>query len=263
MQHIRQLAAVTTAFTMADMIDASESRKSPEFATTRWSVVHAAGQQPSRESREALTALCQSYWYPLYAFVRRRVSDAHEAQDLTQAFFAELLEKNFVASATPQRGRFRAYLLTALKHFLSKQWDHQKAAKRGGGQSPLSLDFQAGDSRISLEPATALTPEQEYDRQWAMTLLHHTLERLEAEYDQTDKKSLFQGLKGFIIGDHPGATYRDVAAELEISEGAAKMAAHRMRLRYRELLRQEILQTVSGPEDIDAEIQELFSVLSR
>jgi RNA polymerase sigma-70 factor (ECF subfamily) len=246
---------------MAD--EHSPIRRSPEFVTTRWSMVHAAGQQSTVESREALTTLCQAYWYPLYAFARRRVSDAAEAQDLTQAFFAELLEKNYVGSATPERGRFRAYLLTALKHFLSKEWEKARAQKRGGGIAPLSLDFKDGDSRYGIQPAAGLTPEQMYDRQWALTLLDRTMQELADEYSTPQRSEQFRLLKGFIIGEESDTTYRDIAKQLDMTEGAAKMAAHRIRRRYRELLRREILQTVDSPDEVDDEIRNLFATLSQ
>lgn len=231
------------------------------FATTHWTVVIAAGRRSSPDSRQALEALCSAYWYPLYAYVRRRVPDAAEAQDLTQAFFAELLEKNYVGTATPERGRFRAYLLTALKHFLSKEWHKAKAKKRGGGRTPLPLDFQSADSRLSIEPASGLTAEQLYERQWAVTLLDQTMERLQGEFVRAGKANQFEQLKEFIIGAHAGVTFANIAAKLGTTEAAAKMAASRMRRRYRELLREEIAQTVSGPEEIDDEIRNLFAAL--
>jgi RNA polymerase sigma-70 factor (ECF subfamily) len=232
-----------------------------QFATTHWSLVLTAGQRPSPDSRRALESLCEAYWYPLYAYVRRRVSDINEAQDLTQAFFAELLEKNYVGSATPERGRFRAFLLTALKHFLSKQWDKARAQKRGGGRAPISLDFKAGDSRYRIETCGGLTAEQLYDRQWALTLLGQIMERLENEFVQSGNAKQFRHLIGFIIGEHSGTTYCDVAAKLNMTEAAAKMTAHRMRRRYRHLLREEIAQTVAGPDDVDDEIRNLFATL--
>jgi len=231
------------------------------FANTRWSIVEKAGHPSSAESRHALELLCESYWYPLYVYVRRRVSDRGEAEDLTQAFFTELIEKNYVAAATPERGRFRAFLLTAFKHFLSKQWEKARAQKRGGGRPPIPLDFESADSRFTIEPALNLTAEQIYERQWAVTLLDQTINRLEQEFAQANKTDHFGKLKGFIIGDHAGSTYADVAAELKISVAAAKMAASRMRRRYRELIRDEIAQTVADPGEIDDEIQKLFAAL--
>jgi RNA polymerase sigma-70 factor (ECF subfamily) len=208
-----------------------------------------------------LESLCETYWYPLYAYVRRRVPDVNEAQDLTQAFFAELLEKNYVGSATPDRGRFRAFLLTAFKHFLSKGWKKAKAQKRGGGRAPIPLDFESADSSIRIEPASGLTAEQFYDQQWAIALLGLIMEQLEAEFEQSGKTNLFEELKGFIIGDHAGTTYGQVAKKLNMTEAAAKKAGSRMRRRYRELLREEIAQTVAGPAEIDDEIRNLFTTL--
>ncbi len=247
------------------MVDDSrpELGRRPEFATTQWSVVHAAGATSSAASQQALATLCQAYWYPLYSYVRRRVSNPGDAQDLTQAFFAELLAKNYVATVDPTRGRFRAYLLTAFKHFLSKEWEKGRAQKRGGGRPPISLNFDLEDSRYGSEPATDLTPEQIFDRQWAITLLNRIMENLAAEYRASGRACQFELLKGFIIGEHAGTTYREVAEELGLTQAAAKMAAHRMRRRYRELLRHEILQTVNGPEEVDEEIQNLFSTLKR
>src|SRR5581483_11396817 len=162
--------------------------QNPDFATTRWSIVVAAGHRSSPDSKRALEVLCSAYWYPLYAYVRRRVPDVNEAQDLTQAFFAQLLEKNYVGSATPERGRFRAFLLTAFKHFLTKEWDKAKAQKRGGGRVPISLDFESADSSLRMEPTTELTPEQVYDREWAMALLARILERLQGEHEKAGRR---------------------------------------------------------------------------
>ena len=244
------------------MSDDDRSRgKSPRFATTRWSVVVSAGQQSSPDSQRALESLCEVYWYPLYIYVRRRVADVNEAQDLTQAFFAELLEKNYVGSATPDRGRFRAFLLTALKHYLSKQWEKGRAQKRGGGHVPISLDYQAADSSLTIEPASGLTPEQLYDQQWAIALLGQIMERLRSESEKSARTDQFEELKGFVIGDHSGMTYAEAAVKLNMTEAAARKAASRMRKRYRELLREEIAQTVSGPEEIDDEMRNLFATL--
>jgi DNA-directed RNA polymerase specialized sigma24 family protein len=223
--------------------------------------VISAGRNSSPDSKRALATLCESYWYPLYAYVRRRVPHIDEAHDLTQAFFAELLEKNYVGSATPERGRFRAFLLTAFKHFLSKQWDRARAQKRGGGRSPLSLDFDAADSRLQIDPAAGLTPDELYDQEWVIALLGRIMERLKAEFIEKGKGDEFAGLKGFLIGDHAGNTYSHAAARLNMTEAAAKKAASRMRQRYRELLREEIAQTVSEPDEIDDEIRNLFATL--
>jgi DNA-directed RNA polymerase specialized sigma24 family protein len=232
-----------------------------QFAATRWSVVLVAGRRSSPDSRRALESLCEAYWYPLYAYVRRRVADTNDAHDLTQAFFAELLAKNYVGSAKAERGRFRAFLLTSLKHFLSKEWEKARALKRGGGKAPISLDFESADSQYRIEPACSLTPEQIYDREWAVALLGRIMQRLERESADGGNATQFEELKGFLIGEHAGATYADVATRLGTTEAAVKMAAHRMRRRYRKLLREEIAETVSGPEEIEDEILKLFATL--
>jgi RNA polymerase sigma-70 factor (ECF subfamily) len=232
-----------------------------DFASTHWSIVLAAGDLEQRHAREALSKLCETYWYPLYAYVRRRVPDVSEAQDLTQAFFVELLEKNFVGSATPHRGLFRAFLLTAFKNFLAKELEKAKAQKRGGGRAPISLDFAAADSSLRIDPAAGLTPEQLYDQQWAIALLNQIMEQLRVEFVEKGKAKQFDELKGFLIGDHAGNTYAQVAAKLSMTEAAAKQAASRMRRRYRQLLRAEISHTVSEPDEIDDEIRKLFAVL--
>jgi DNA-directed RNA polymerase specialized sigma24 family protein len=232
-----------------------------QFAATRWSIVLVAGRRSSPDSRRALESLCEAYWYPLYAYVRRRVADTNDAHDLTQAFFAELLAKNYVGSATAERGRFRAFLLTALKHFLSKEWEKAKAQKRGGGKAPICLDFELADSQYGIEPTCGLTAEQIYDREWAVALLGRIMQRLEQESVDAGKPQQFAELKNFLIGAHAGATYSDVAAKLGLTEAAAKMAAHRLRRRYRELLREEIAETVSGPEEVEDEIRNLFATL--
>lgn len=234
-------------------------RMNDEFQTTHWSAVVIAGRDSSPESQRALATLCELYWYPLYAYARRRTGSEDEAQDLTQAFFTELLEKNYVGSASQDRGRFRAFLLTALKNFMSKQWEKARAKKRGGGKDPISLDFAGFDSRWRIEPALEMTPEQCYDQQWTVTLLEQILTRLQSEFERAGQSQRFQTLRGFIIGDHGETTYAEAGEQLGISEAAAKKAASRMRQRYRELLREEIAQTVSDPEDVEDEIRSLFS----
>jgi RNA polymerase sigma-70 factor (ECF subfamily) len=236
--------------------------RSAQFGTTHWSIVRAAAGKASPAARQALEALCQTYWYPLYAYARRRVLDIAEAQDLTQSFFAELLEKDYLVAATPERGRFRAFLLTAFKHFLSKQWAKARAQKRGR-RPPLPLDFASAEGRLAAEPCSTLTAEQLYERQWAMTLLRNTMERLQQELDQAGKGAQFDALKGFLIGEHPGTTYADVAARLNMTEAAARMAASRMRSRYRQLLKQAIVELVAEPSEIDEEIAQLFATLAR
>jgi DNA-directed RNA polymerase specialized sigma24 family protein len=235
--------------------------KGGRFATTQWSVVLAAGNRHTAESAPALAALCQAYWYPLYAYARRRVTDPAEAQDLTQSFFAELLEKNYVAPATPERGRFRAYLLTAFKHFLGHEWEEARALKRGGGRSPISLNFNDGDSRIGFEPKGGLTADELYDREWAMALLERVIELLMAEWAAAGKAEQFEQLKPFLIGESGDRRYDEAASALGTTVGAAKMAASRLRQRYRQILREMIGQTVENPEEVDDEIRGLFKTL--
>ena len=232
-----------------------------KFQTTHWSVIVAAGQGSPSQAKSALTSLCEIYWFPLYAYALRQVQNTHEAQDLTQSFFAELLDKNYVGKATPDRGKFRAFLLTAFKNFLSKQWEKQKALKRGGGRVAISLDFEFADSRLSIEPADGLTPEQCYDQQWTIALLEQILQQLQIEFERSGKAEQFAELKAFIIGDHSGITYAQVSEKLGMTEAAAKKSASRMRQRYRELLRDAIAQTVNGPGEIDDEIRSLFATL--
>ena len=228
-------------------------RAREHFATTQWNVVIAAGLVDHADARAALATLCEGYWIPLYAYVRRRVSDVAEAQDLTQEFFAQLLEKDLLAVAAPERGRFRSFLLTALKNFLTNQWHKARAEKRGGGRGTLSLNFAEGDSRLSLEPS--------HDRKWALTLLDRTLNRLGDEYRFHKKGELFDDLRPLIGGNRDEGDYAEVAEKLRMTAGAAKAAAYRMRNRYRELLRDELAATVADPADIDDEIAWLFQAL--
>jgi RNA polymerase sigma-70 factor (ECF subfamily) len=232
-----------------------------QFATTRWSMVLAAGRRSSPDADQALETLCETYWFPLYAYARRKVSQPSDAQDLTQSFFATLLEKDYVRPAAPERGRFRAYLLTAFQHFLSKEWEKAKAQKRGGGRLPIRLDFSEGESRWQLEPCSQLTADQLYERQWALAVLNRVMERLAAEMAAGGKTTHFSLLKDFMIGEKGEQTYEDVALKLETTSAAAKMAASRMRRRYRQLLREEIAQTVASPDEVDGEIRDLFATL--
>ena len=243
-----------------DQKTASQPNQARPFATTEWSLVLAASDRGDAKSVRALEKLCHAYWPPLYAYVRRRVNDIHEAQDLTQAFFERLLEKNYLAQADPERGLFRAFLITAFKHFLSKEWDKARTQKRGGGRAAFSLDFASQDSSWS-ELSETLTAERLYQRQWAITLLNRVINRLQREMERKGKGQQFQGLKEF-LGGADGTSYANAAVELGISEPAARMAASRMRGRYRELLRDEIAQTVSSQEDVDNEVELLFAAFS-
>lgn len=232
------------------------------FATTRWSVVLAAGKDSSPDSRQALVTLCEAYWYPLYAYVRRRGYDAEEAQDLTQEFFTRLLEKDYVRAADPARGKFRSFLLSSLNHFLANEWRRERAQKRGGQQTILSLDFAAGEGRLTLEPAHEMTPEKVFERRWAMTLLTQALARLREEYAAAGKLPLLERLQPFLGGEGNAAPYKEIGDELGLSEGAVKVAVHRLRRRCRDILRDEIAQTVVSIQEVDEELQDLFRAIT-
>jgi RNA polymerase sigma factor (sigma-70 family) len=238
----------------------STPQRQSGFDTTHWSAVLAAGRDSSPESNDALSHLCDNYWHPLYAYARRRVQDVHEAQDLTQEFFSQLLEKNYLEAADPERGRFRCFLLTAFKNFLSKEWQKARAQKRGGGRKPLRFDFDTEDSRYGLQPTEGLTPEQLYDRRWAAILLARVMDRLRDDLASAGKSDHYEVLKPFIVGQTATNTYANLAVELGMTEAAAKMAAYRMRQQYKKLLRDEIAQTVADPCEVDDEIKSLFAV---
>jgi RNA polymerase sigma factor (sigma-70 family) len=239
-----------------DRLPARENR----FATTHWSMVVSAGRPHSPEARRALATLCEHYWFPLYAFVRRAGHSAEDAQDLTQEFFVRLLDKNFLAAADGQKGRFRTFLLTALKRFLANEYDRVRAQKRGGGQRFVSLEGMEPEARYRREPADTLTPERIFEQQWALTLLEQVLAQLQADMTADGKAALFDALKGHLTGGR-AAGYAATAASLGTTEGAVKVAAHRLRRRYRELLREEIAQTVASPDEIEEEIRYLFTCL--
>jgi DNA-directed RNA polymerase specialized sigma24 family protein len=234
---------------------------SRRFATTQWSLVLAAGRRSSPKSDEALATLCAAYWYPLYASVRSQGYTADNAQDLTQEFFARLLARNDFAAADRTKGRFRSYLSAALKHFLANARDHARACKRGDGRVPISLDFEIAEGRFSREPTHTLTAEKAFARRWALTLLDQVLARLRKEFVTAGKGASFDRLKDFISGENDAASYADVAVAMKMTEGAVKVAVHRLRRRYRTLLRREISQTVADPSAVDDEIRELFSAL--
>ena len=234
---------------------------SPVFATTHWSVVLSAGQTNSSHASEALEKLCRAYWPPLYSYVRRQGQGPEEAQDLTQAFFAKLLQKNFWARADPQKGRFRSFLLTALRHFLADERDRGRTAKRGGGLSFISLDEKATEERYLEGLGQNLSGEQQFDRQWAATVLEQARAKLREECVADHKGDLFGKVESLLSGEKGEASYADVAAALKMSEGAIKVAVHRLRQRYGELVRAEIAHTVATPEEADEELHYLFSVL--
>ena len=232
-----------------------------DFGTTHWSVVLAAGHRSSSNSDQALSELCQTYWYPLYAYVRRRINDFHETQDLTQEFFTRFLEKEYLKDVDPERGKFRSFLLAAMKHFLSKERKRARARKRGGGRASISLDFQAAEGKYRLEPTDVMTPERLYERRWALTLLEQVVARLQHELAAAGKPALFERLKVFLTSKQDSPPYRQVADQLGMTEGAVRVAVHRLRRRYRELMMEQIAQTVSNPEEIDDELRQLFAAV--
>lgn len=232
------------------------------FVTTHWSVVLAAGHSETTQSRRALEQLCCVYWYPLYAHVRRRGHSPEDAQDLTQEFFARLLERQWLARADRACGRFRTFLLVALERFLANEWDRARAQKRGGGAPTLPLRWDTAETRYGREPADPRTPERAFERRWAIALLDEVLRRLEAEQQTEGKAALFATLKPCLTGESAALPYAQIADSTGLSEGAVKVAVHRLRQRYRELLRAEIAQTVAAAEDVDAEMRHLFKVLA-
>jgi RNA polymerase sigma-70 factor (ECF subfamily) len=244
------------------MSSEASSRSGPRlFPPTRWSVVLAATQRPSPESAAALEAICRAYWYPLYAFVRRSGQSAHDAQDLTQEFFCRLLEKRWLTSANPGKGKLRTFLIVALKNFMSKEWRRLSAQKRGGGHAHVEFDTAFAESRFAADTA-ALAPDETFDQQWALTLLDLTVKRLRAEFLAAGKGADFDVLKDCLMAGRGTIDYAGVAARLGGNEGAARVAAHRLRKRFREIYREEISQTLADGADLDAELHHLAAALA-
>ena len=231
-----------------------------QFATTQWSLVLAAGRTTCAESHAALSKLCTLYWYPLYAYCRRRGLNADQAADVTQGFFARLLEQKIIRSADPHRGKFRSYLLGTLKHYLSHEWARARAQKRGGGRRFVPLDPREAEARYSLEPAHDLTAERLFDRQWALRVLELAMEELGRQCTRDGKERHFQLFKPFLSGGD-GAAYRAAGAEVGLAEGAVRVLVHRLRRRYRQLLREQLSQTVGSPEQVEDEIRHLFAAI--
>ena len=233
------------------------------FRTTHWSAVLAARDKNSSQSQQALAELCQTYWYPLYAYIRRRGNNPTDAEDLTQGFFERLLEKDYLGDLTPGMGRFRSFLLTALKHFLANEWDRAQTRKRGGGQVIFSIESQDAEERYRFEPVEHVTPETLFEQRWALAVLERVLARLRAEFAVGEKMGLFEELKGFLSADQPGDAYAEIAARTGMKEGTLKVVVHRLRRRYAELLRAEIADTVNDPGKVEDEIRHLIAVISQ
>ncbi|PWU07961.1 MAG: RNA polymerase subunit sigma-24 [Verrucomicrobia bacterium] len=233
------------------------------FVTTHWSVVLAAGRNDTTRAQRALARLCNTYWYPLYAYVRRRGYGPEDAQDLTQEFFARLLSQDSLSKADRERGRFRTFLLAAMSHFLANEWDKARAQKRGGGAEFVPIQLGSAETRYGEEPADPRTPEQEFERRWAVALLDEVLNRLRAEHKDKESVESFETLKPCLVGDSESQPYAELAKKHGISEGAVKVNVHRLRRRYRELLREEIANTVATADEVDAEMRYLFTVLAR
>jgi RNA polymerase sigma factor (sigma-70 family) len=231
------------------------------FATTHWSVVSAAGNSDLPQAADALEKLCRAYWYPLYAYVRRQGKSPEDAEDLTQQFFSRLLEKNYLAKADRDRGKFRTFLLRSMKNFLVNEWKRAGRIKRGGTQSFVSLDLQAAEDRYVAESNGEASPENAYEQQWASALIEQVFTVLRQEYAAAEKERLFEALKVFIWGDKTSGSYTDLGQQLALSAGAIKVAVHRLRQRFRDLLRAEVAHTVLQPEDIDGELGHLIAVL--
>jgi RNA polymerase sigma-70 factor (ECF subfamily) len=240
-----------------------ETSSNAPFPTTRWSQVVAAGDRAGPEAGEALAGLCSAYWYPLYAFVRRKGHPPDEAADLVQGTFLTLLDRDGLAAVAPGRGRFRSFLMAACSHHLADCRDRDRAGKRGGGAAPISIDRLGAENRYSAEPVNDWTPERLFDRRWATSLLENAVARLEAESTVAGKSALVSRLLPTLTGGRGDLPIAAIAAELGMSEGAVKMAASRLRRRYGEILREEIARTVADPADVEDEIRDLFAALAR
>ena len=248
--------------TDATKTETAASGQGTWFTTTHWSLILNAQDTSSPLAAAALEKLCRAYWYPLYVYVRRQGEDEESAKDLTQGFFARLLEKRYLAQAQREKGKFRSFLLASLKHFLSDEWDKARAQKRGGGQMLVSLEDSTGEQRYCLEPVGEMDAERLFERRWALTLLEQARARLREEYLESGKSSLYERLKAFEGGDKNAPPYTQMAVELGLTESGVKSAMFRLRQRYRELVREEVAQTVDSPEEVDGEIRYLISVIS-
>jgi len=244
-----------------------ESDKSPlhnnkDFQTTQWSLILHAAQHESPESQAALAALCEAYWFPLYAYARRRTKDQHTAQDLTQGFFAHLLDKRTLAKTDSKRGRFRSFLLTAFKNYMANEWHKAHSEKRGGHRQTVSLDFTRGETRFRIEPAISVSPDRAFDRQWVMTVLDRVLDQLRKELCDRGQADAFEELKGTLTEQTTASQYQSIAQKLDMTPAGAKQAAYRLRQRYRQLFRDEVSRTVEDDSEMEDEISRLLAALA-
>jgi RNA polymerase sigma-70 factor (ECF subfamily) len=242
--------------------DSTKAKAGEQFASTHWSVVLAAGDTGAVGADEALESLCRTYWYPLYVYVRRRGYAESDAQDLTQEFFGRLLAKKLLRRADPERGKFRSFLLKSLQHFLVNEWERARTRKRGDGQSQTSLDAHAAELRYRAEPALTQSLDEAYEKRWAATLIEAVLARLRADYAGSGRLDIFEALKPMIWGEQTPLSYPALGTQLRLTAGAVKVAVHRLRARYRELLRAEVALTVSSASEVDDELRHLIAVLS-
>lgn len=243
---------------------AEPPKRREDFATTRWTLVLRAGDaQRAAQAGQALAELCQTYWYPLYAYVRRKGHSPHDAEDLTQDFFVQLLQHNWVARADQGKGRFRSFLLTALNRFLANQWDKASAQKRGGHLRRRPLVMEGAEGRFSREPAHTCTPEQEFEKQWALAVLEQVLAGLREAYAERGQAALFDALKPGLVRSPDAPAYDRLAVALGMTEGGVKVAVFRLRRRYRQHLIEEITHTVASPDEVESELRHLFRVLAR
>jgi RNA polymerase sigma-70 factor (ECF subfamily) len=247
---------------MPEQREATPGESTDWFVTTHWTVVRAAGDSVTKVARGALEQLCAAYWYPLYAYVRRKGYDEPDAQDLTQEFFARLIQRNDFAALDRGRGKFRAFLLAAMNHFLAKEWRKAGTLKRGAGHTPLSLDTALAEERYGAQPAVEPTPERLFDRRWAETVLERAAQQLRAEFTGEGREALFRELNVFLSAPAGAGDYAAVAARLRMTESAVAKAVERLRRRYRDLARREIAQTVSSPADVEEEMRYLLEILA-
>jgi len=245
------------------MSDQDDTENQGYFPQTQWTIVVKARDGGDQTVTDALSGLCYTYWKPVYAFIRRSGKSSHDAEDLTQGFFADLLGRNFLDNVSADKGKFRSFILTAVKNFLAKDWRKQNAQKRGSGITPLSLDFEEAENSFQAQETTQVSPDLAFERQWVLALLDSVMSSLELEYANTGKAKLFDAIKGGLTASGQTATQAEIAAQLDMQEGAVKVAAHRLKKRYREALKAEIARTINENDDLDAELGYLMNVFAR